>query len=122
MNQALLNATGANQNGKIIIVTSGTFAETVTITGANVNVELEAAPGVNADVDAVLQGDPGNGARQNAPGIIVNVPGDRHVILRNLQVRNWTIGVDVRGDSHVSIEDSRVANNTNWGIRAQNRS
>jgi len=40
-----------------MIVSTGTFAEQVTITAANGNVTLEAAPGVEANVDAVLQGD-----------------------------------------------------------------
>lgn len=77
LTRALANATGANQNGRVLIVTSGVFAETLTITGANGNVQLEAAPGVDANIDAVLQGDPGNAARQNAPGIIVDAPDNR---------------------------------------------
>ena len=116
---ALGPGTGANQNGRVIVVSSGTFAEVVNITAANGNVTLEAAPGVEANIDAVLQGDPGNAARQNAPGIIINSPADRIVILRNLTVRNWTIGIDIRGDSRVIIENVRVENNTNWGIRVQ---
>ena len=35
---ALGAGTGANQNGRVVIVTSGTFAEVVNITGANGNV------------------------------------------------------------------------------------
>lgn len=116
---ALGGGTGANQNGRVVIVTSGTFAEVVNITGANGNVTLEAAPGVEANIDAVLQGDAGSGARQAAPGIIINSPADRIVVLRNLTVRNWTIGIDIRGDSRVVIDNVRVENNTNWGIRVQ---
>ena len=110
---------GANQNGRIVIVTSGTFAEVVTITGANGNVQLEAAPGVDANIDAVLQGDPGSGARQNAPGIIVNAPADRFITIRNIVSRNWTTGIDVRGFSRVLIDGCRVDNNTNYGILVQ---
>jgi pectin methylesterase-like acyl-CoA thioesterase len=113
---ALGGGTGANQNGSVIIVTSGVFAEVVTITAVNGNVTLEAAPGVEADIDAVLQGDPGSGGRQNAPGIIVDAPDDRRVIIRNVRSRNWTTGIQVRGRSHVTIESVRVENNTNWGI------
>lgn len=109
--------TGANQNGRVIIVTSGTFAEVVNITGANGNVQLEAAPGVDANIDAVLQGDPGSGARQNAPGIIVNAPADRFVTIRNIVSRNWTEGIRVAGSSNVLIDNCRVDNNTNYGIR-----
>ena len=116
---ALGGGTGANQNGRVLIVTSGTFAEVVNITGANGNVQLEAAPGVDANIDAVLQGDPGSGARQAAPGIIVNAPADRYVTIRNVVSRNWTIGIDVRGNSRVLIDGCRVDNNTNWGIRVQ---
>ncbi len=111
--------TGANQNGRVVIVTSGTFAEVVSITAANGNVTLEAAQGVEANVDAVLQGDPGNGARQQAPGIIVNAPADRFVTIRNIVSRNWTEGIRVSGSSKVLIDDCRIENNTNYGIRVQ---
>lgn len=113
---ALANATGANQNGQVTIVTSGVFAEVVRITGANGNVTLEAAPGVRANIDAVLQGDPGSGGRQNAPGIVVNSPADRYVILRNLQSRNWTSGIRVMGNSRVAIINCDIEGNTNFGI------
>src|SRR5262245_36074491 len=112
-------ATGANQNGRVVIVTSGVFAEVVSITAANGNVTLEAAPGVEADIDAVLQGDPNSGARQNAPGIIVNAPKDRFVTIRNIVSRNWTEGIRVNGDSNVLIDNCRIENNVNFGIRIQ---
>lgn len=116
--RAALNdtATGANQNGRVTIVTSGVFAEVVNITAANGNVQLEAAPGVEAVIDAVLSGDPGNGARQGAPGIIVDSPANRRVIIKNIVTRNWTNGIDVRGSSHVLISNCRVENNVNYGI------
>jgi parallel beta-helix repeat protein len=107
---------GANQNGRVTVVTSGRFAEVVSITGANGNVTLEAAPGVEANIDAVLSGDPGNAARQAAPGIVVNAPADRYVTIRNIVSRNWTVGIQVSGSSHVTIEDSRLENNVNYGI------
>ena len=47
---------GASQNGRVTIVTSGRFAEVVNITAANGNVTLEAAPGIEANIDAVLSG------------------------------------------------------------------
>lgn len=111
--------TGANQNGRVIIVTSGSFAEVVTITAANGNVQLEGAPGVDANIDAIVQGVAGGAGRQNAPGIIVDAPANRHVVLRNLVSRNWAIGIDVRGNSNVAIEESKVENNANWGILVQ---
>jgi parallel beta-helix repeat protein len=108
---------GANQNGRVVIVTSGTFAEVVQITAANGNVTIEAVPGVEANIDAVLQGDPGSGGRQNAPGIVVDAPANRRVVLRNLVSRNWTEGIRVQGSSFVTIDRCRVENNVNYGIR-----
>ena len=109
-------ATGANNNGTITIVTSGTFAEQVTLTG---NITLQAAPGVDANIDAVLQGDPGSGARQGGAGIIVDAPSNRRVVIRNITSRNWTAGIRVIGDSRVSIERCRMEHNVNYGIRVQ---
>jgi parallel beta-helix repeat protein len=108
---------GANQNGRVTVVSSGRFRETVVITGANGNVTLEAAPGVEANIDAVAAGDAaGNAARQNAPGIIVDAPAMRVITLRNLVVRNWTEGIVVRGDSRVAISNCRIENNRDYGI------
>lgn len=104
---------GVNNNGTITIVTSGTFAEQVTLTG---NVTLQAAPGVHANIDAVLQGDSGSGARQGIPGIIVNAPANRIVIIRNIQSRNWTSGIQVNGSSRVAIENCVLEHNINYGI------
>lgn len=114
---AALGAAGVNQNGRVIIVTSGTFPEVVRITPTLGNVTLEAAPGVDANIDAVLQGDPGNVARQGQPGIIVNAAENTRVTLRNLVSRNWTEGILVQGVSHVTIEDCRIENNLNYGIQ-----
>lgn len=105
---------GVANNGTITIVTSGTFPETVTITG---NVTLQGAPGVEAAIDAVIQGDAaGNAARQARPGIIVNSPSNRYVIIRNITSRNWTSGIQINGDSRVTIESSRFEHNVNYGI------
>lgn len=107
------SAAGVNNNGTITIVTSGTFAEQVILTG---NVTLQAAPGVDANIDAVLQGDPGSGARQGQPGIIVNAPANRYVIIRNITSRNWTSGIQVNGVSRVAIESCILEHNINYGI------
>ena len=48
---------GAGQNGRVTIVTSGRFFESVTIAPTTGNVTLEAAPGVEANVEAVAVGD-----------------------------------------------------------------
>lgn len=111
--------TGANQNGRVIIVTSGSFAEVVNITSANGNTQLEGAPGVDANIDAIVQGVAGGASRQLAPGIIVNAPANRHVTIRNIVSRNWAIGIQVQGNSHVFIDNCRVENNTNHGILVQ---
>ncbi len=102
-----------NQNGTVTIVTSGTFPEQVNITG---NVTLQAAPGVEANLDAVLQGDPGSTARQGQPGIIVNSPANRYVVIRNILSKNWTSGIQVNGESRVAIESCRLENNVNYGV------
>ena len=105
---------GAHDNGTITIVTSGTFAEAVTLSG---NITLQAAPGVHAAIDAVLQGDPGSGARQGMTGVTVDAPASRHVVIRNIEITNWTTGIAVMGASRVSIEGSRIGHNTAHGIR-----
>jgi hypothetical protein len=107
---------GVNQNGTVTIVTSGRFPETVMITAANGNVNLEAAPGVEANIDAVLAGAPGNAARQAQPGIIVDAPSNRVVTIRNISSRNWTDGIVILGNSRVTIDRCFMANNTNFGI------
>jgi hypothetical protein len=111
--------TGANQNGSVTIVASGAYPEVVSITAANGNVTLQAAPGVEANIDAAVQGVPGGAARQNAPGIIVNAPADRYVVIRNITSRNWTSGIQVLGDSHVAIEGVRLENNVNYGLEVR---
>ncbi len=128
---ALLAANGAaNANGQAIIVTSGRFPEIVkipntdagqmTLNGVTV---LEAAPGVMADIDAVLAGNPNNAARQAAPGIIINTDQtDRSVILRNLHIRNWTDGILVSGAARVQLTNCRLDSNITFGIRAQGTS
>ncbi len=108
---------GANQNGHVIIVTSGRFLEVVNITAANGDVTLQAAPGVEAEIEAVRAGDAaGNVQRQAAPGIIVNAPGNRIVTIRNIVSRNWTDGILVSGSSRVIIDNCRVEHNKDYGI------
>ncbi|HYO99143.1 MAG TPA: right-handed parallel beta-helix repeat-containing protein [Pyrinomonadaceae bacterium] len=123
--------TGANQNGRITIVKSGRFAEQLVI-GFPVsgipgqgsmtpgNVTIEAAPGVEANIDAVLQGDPagGNNTRQGQPGIIVNmVDATRVVQLRNLVLRNWTEGIRHAANGRLLIDKCRIEHNINHGVR-----
>ncbi len=128
--------TGANHNGAVTIVRSGRFAETIYIGQAFTgpggvgiaspgNVTLEAAPGVDADINAVLQGDPqgGNTVRQGQPGIAISYltnADSRVVTLRNLTVRNFDVGIWANNASKVVIENCRVENNLNAGIRVSN--
>jgi parallel beta-helix repeat protein len=117
INAALGSANaGANQNGRVVIVTSGRFLGMVNITAANGNVTLEGAPGVEANIEAVRAGAMGNPERQAVPGIIVNAPATRIVTIRNMVSRNWTDGIQINGASRVVIDKCRIENNTNFGI------
>jgi len=107
-----------NNNGKITIVTSGSFPESLEISGVNGNVTLEAAPGIEASIDAVKAGLAGNVERQASPGIVIDAGGNRRIVLRNLVVRNWSAGIIVQGNSHVVVDNCRVEHNLNYGIRA----
>jgi parallel beta-helix repeat protein len=123
--------TGANNNGTITIVSSGRFAESINIApgagggGALGNVTIQAAPGVSADINAVLQGDPagGNNSRQAGVGFeILSYSTQNRIILRNLTIRNWETGIRLSGNARVTIENCRLENNLNYGIRLFNGS
>jgi len=80
---------------------------------------IEAAPGVRANIDAVLQGDAGNATRQAGNGITINSPDtDRIVILRNLAIRNYQVGLQVTGNSRVICEDCRFDSNVVANVMA----
>jgi hypothetical protein len=111
---------GASNNGHILIVTSGRFAEQLTITPNRV-VIIEAAPGVQATIDAVLAGDAGSAARQAGAGITINpaaTPDHRRVVLRNLVVRNFHVGVFAAGAARVTLENCRFDSNLAANIMA----
>ncbi len=116
---------GANQNGRVTIVTSGRFHEQLVISNANGNTTIEAAPGVEANIDAVATGTRAaqftgstNAVRQGQPGIIINSPNNRYVTLRNLVVRNWLEGILVLNQSRVTLDNVRLEGNVNYGIHA----
>lgn len=123
--QAAVN--GVGNNGRVTVVTSGTFLEQVLITtnappaGGGVLV-LEAAPGVNANIEAFESGGlnpdgaAGNGVRQNQPGIVINSDGTFPVELRNLVIRNWTAGIVVNGGANVTIDKVTMDSNTVAGV------
>jgi hypothetical protein len=113
--------TGANNNGTVTIVTSGRFPEILTISSTTSgNVTLEAAPGVRATIDALLQGDPagGNTARQAATGITIDTTASSKVVLRNLVIRNYAEGVRAVNSARVFIENCEIEHNLNYGLRA----
>ncbi len=109
---------GVSDNGRVMIVTSGRFFETVTLAGTGVTA-LEAAPGVNAVVEAFNGGGDVelNNARQQAPGIVVDTDGSFPIEIRNLVTRNWTAGILVQGQSRVTIDKVRADSNVNYGIQ-----
>ncbi|MBX3278323.1 MAG: right-handed parallel beta-helix repeat-containing protein [Acidobacteria bacterium] len=115
---------GANQNGRVTIVTSGRFRESLLVTAANGNVVIEAAPGVDAIIEAVIP-DAGrssqfpnttNATAQALPAIVVNGAANRVVVLRNLTIRNWLTGIQVNGASRVTIDNCRLDSNVNFGV------
>jgi hypothetical protein len=128
--------TGANFNGRVTIVASGRFAEAVYIgvtqSGPGTpgitnpgNVTLEAAPGVSAVIDAVLQGDPagGNNARQAVTGVAITYRAtgpERMVTLRNLTIRNFANGIQATENTRIHIDNCVLENNLNYGIRLNN--
>jgi hypothetical protein len=111
-------------------VTSGRFVPSSTITiydaaSGPTNVTIEAAPGVDANIDAVLQGDPagGNASRQNIAGIHVIATGDDdRIVLRNLVFRNWLEAIRVNGGARVTIDNCRFEHNLDYAIRAMGTS
>jgi parallel beta-helix repeat protein len=124
--------TGANNNGRITIVRSGRFAEFLLIgnqlaaypnqgSATPGNVTIEAAPGVEANLDAVLQGDPsgGNTGRQAGYGIVIYNTGTTPttvVTLRNLVIRNYLRGIFASGATKINIDNCRIENNRDYGI------
>jgi len=128
INRALGAMPAITQNGTIMVVTSGRFAETVTLTG---NVTLEAAPGVAANIEAFLTpGDPrlmefpaamtNPTMLQGMPGIVIDAPPTRFVTVRNITTSNWTSGVLVLNNSRVLLDNVRAQNNVNFGVQVLN--
>jgi len=119
--------TGINFNGTVNIVTSGRFSEAIGIQIPNIampptpgNVTLQAAPGVEAQINAVFQGDPsgGNGTRLQSSGIFINMPAVNRIVLRNLTVKNFAVGIQAAGSTQLTIDNCRLENNVFHGILA----
>lgn len=102
-----------NQDNRITIVTSGIFAESLTITAEFGNVTLQAAPGIEAFITPPSRGGV-------FVGITINVTNNDppYVVLRNLHLSDWESGILVQGNSCVAVEDCRVENNLFYGISA----
>lgn len=124
--------TGANMNGTITIVKSGRFAEQLFIGQAGYfpglgsqnpgNVTIQAAPGVDAHIDAVLQGDPagGNTGRQAGIGVFILYPSTNvTVTLRNLTISNFVEGISIWTNSRVIIDGCRIEHNIDYGVRVR---
>lgn len=111
--------TGANFNGTVTIVKSGRFAENIQIVNPGGHIEIAAAPGVEAIIDAVFQGDPagGNNFRQETVGLLFSTPADRRVILRNLTIRNWAEGLRAAQAARITVIGCRFEYNRDFGIR-----
>jgi hypothetical protein len=129
--EAALGASGINSNGTITIVTSGRFIPSSTVRigdapgGAPTHVTIEAAPGVIAIFDAVLQGDPagGNTMRQNIVGFLVEATADSdRIVFRNLIIKNWFEGIRVSGGARVTVDNCKFEHNLNHAVRAMGTS
>ena len=109
---------GIDNNGTITIVTSGVF-NPVNLRLAG-NVTLQAAPGVAAVIDAVLQGDNTNNntARQNGNGITILASGFRRIAVKNVTIKNFRTGILIQS-ANVVLENVRIENNVDYGIRVQ---
>lgn len=114
---------GVSDNGRVMIVTSGRFFESVTLAGNGVTA-LEAAPGVNAVIEAFNGGGDvdANNSRQMTHGILVDSDGSFPIEIRNIVSRNWTTGIAVTGGSRVTIDDVRLDSNVNYGVLAMGSS
>ena len=115
--------TGVNLNGTIIIVASGRFVPATTITIGDAAsgptlLTIEAAPGVSALIDAVLDGDQGNAARQNVAGLHITASNSNdRITLRNLTFRNWAEAIRVNGGARVTIENCIFEHNLDYALR-----
>lgn len=110
-------------NGRVLVVSSGTFPETVVLRPVERgSLTLEASRGVDANIDAVVQGQPGGDERSRAPGILIDGCADCRVVVRHITTRNWTDGVRVRGASRAALENVTAENNLNFGFRVRGTS
>lgn len=109
-------------NGTVTIVANGTFPEAVRLTPVEgASVTLEAAPGVRATIDAVVQGEAGNADRATETGLHIRGCRRCRVTVRNITTRNFAQGVGVHGRSKVLLARVTAEGNLNYGIKAVDR-
>ncbi len=104
-------------DGPIVITAPGTYQITADIVGAGQNAAIE----ITAS-DVVLEGDghalAGTRARE-IPGVLVR--NDRgtapaNVVIRNLALQEWEVGVHAIGVSHLTIENVTARKNRDHGL------
>jgi len=109
-------------SGRVLVVTSGTFFDPLTVSLTTGHVQIEAAEGVEANIDPVRPGDPAgpggpNVARQENIGMLLSGLAGSSLTLRNLTVRHWAIGVRATGSVRLVVEHCRFNNNRDYGIQ-----
>jgi len=117
INGALTGLGGAN--GRVLIVKSGTYSEQIAGSLTNGHVQIEAAEGVEANIDAVQPGDPNVNntvTREQGIGLLLSGQPGTSFTLRNLTVRYWLIGMRVSGSVRLVVQKCRFDKNLNYGI------
>ncbi len=110
------------QNGTVTIVANGVYPEAVRLTPVEGgSVTLEAAPGVRATIDAVVQGEAGNADRAARTGVLVRGCSECRVTVRNITTRNFARGFAVLGESRALLQRVRAEGNLDYGIKAADR-
>ncbi len=105
-------------NGRVTMVRSGTYPESVRLEPVEgASIVLDAAPGVDANIDAVVQGEAGGPERAEMTGIVVDGCRTCGVTIRNITVRNWLEGIRLRGRSQALLDHVRSKGNLDYGIR-----
>lgn len=112
-----LSALGGG-NGRVVIVKSGTFGQQIAVSLGTGHVQIEAADGVEANIDAtVWLSTTGNTVREQGIGLLLSGQPGTSITLRNLTIRNWLIGMRVAGSVRLIVEHCRFDNNLNYAIQ-----
>lgn len=115
INGALTGLGGGN--GRVLIVKSGTYSEQIAVSLTNGHVQIEAAEGVEANIDAVRPGDPtATTTNEQGIGLLLSGAPGTSITLRNLTIRYWLIGMRVSGSVRMVVQKCRFDKNLNYGI------